>query len=259
MIQVIGRTFQVLELLSPNVGQTLDSLSQTTGLNKGTLCNILKTLTEIEYVEKHGPGSYRLSPKLLELTKPFSLDKAIEALGKRRTQIVAKETKESCVVCSLRENNVHIIAQTQYERNLIINAFAVYKDLSLYNSVCGRVLIAFLSKDKQKVIADSVGFPGTEWDNISSVDGFEKAAAGIVKDELIIMYNEEKEIASFAVPVFDNKQQICASIGVTAPIFRVRNTDVEEKIIKSLRLAALKMTKELIKENMSQNDFIKLI
>ena len=257
MIQVIGRTFQVLELLSPNVGQTLDSLSQATGLNKGTLCNILKTLVEIEYVEKHGPGSYCLSPKLLKLTTPFSLDKAIEALGKRRTQVVAKETKESCVVCSLRENEVYVVAQTQYERSLMINAFSVYKDLSLYNSVSGRALISFLSKKEQKIITDSVGFPGTEWNNISKVDDFKEATADIIKNELVIMYNEEKEIASFAVPVFDADKNICASIGVTAPIFRVRGG--EEIIIKSLRQAASKMTKELIKENMSKADFIQLV
>ncbi|MFA7185386.1 MAG: helix-turn-helix domain-containing protein [Victivallales bacterium] len=203
MIQVIKRAFKVLETLSPNTRITLDSLSKATQLNKGTLCNILKTLIEIGYVEKTGAGSYKLSPKLLELTTPFSKARIVEELSQRHTQVLAKETRESCVASTLRENQVHIIAQTQYERSLMINVYSVYKDLSLYGSVSGQVLVSHLSAKSQAALTESIGFPGKEWNNINNLEDLKRSSREIVDTRLCTSWNREKEILSLAVPILD--------------------------------------------------------
>ena len=52
MIQVIGRVFAILEELSLDGEVSLDSLAGITGLNKGTLCNILRTLIELGYIRR---------------------------------------------------------------------------------------------------------------------------------------------------------------------------------------------------------------
>ena len=53
MIQVIGRVFAILEELSLDGEVSLESLARITGLNKGTLCNILRTLIELEIGRAH--------------------------------------------------------------------------------------------------------------------------------------------------------------------------------------------------------------
>ena len=47
MIQVIERVFRLLEELSLDGEVSLDSLARISALNRGTLCNILRSLIEL--------------------------------------------------------------------------------------------------------------------------------------------------------------------------------------------------------------------
>ena len=61
MIQVIDRVFNILEHLRDSQVLSLSCLAKRMGLNKSTLCNILKTMTDLGYVENDGSGNYRIS------------------------------------------------------------------------------------------------------------------------------------------------------------------------------------------------------
>ena len=54
MIQVIDRVFNILEHLRDSQVLSLSCLAKHMGLNKSTLCNILKTMTDLGYIENDG-------------------------------------------------------------------------------------------------------------------------------------------------------------------------------------------------------------
>lgn len=256
MIQVIGRVFKVMECLGPETGVSLEELTSATALNKGTLCNILKSLVELGYIEKAGAGSYRLGVKVFKLAEPFSKEKILSSAGERFTKILAEKTKESGVLATVRENKVHIIAQAQFQRALMLNPYAVYDNLSMYHSVSGRILISYLAKEKRAKIVAVAGMPGLAWDNAKSMASMEKKCSAIRNEGIAIMSNQEKEIKSFAVSVFDSAGDICASLGLTVPLHRI-NDEYEKNIIDSLKKNSENLRKSLIKENLSQRDFMK--
>jgi len=231
MIQVIERTFSIMELLSPDRGVSLDRLTRSTGLNKGTLCNILKSLVELGYVQKDGNGKYIIRKKFYALAHPYSQDNRLVDLADYYVKTLAAETRESGVVAILsRDDKVRIIAQDQFIRSVMVNS-EVYKDLSLYSSVTGRILLSYQKEERLHNIIENEGYPLKEWDNINSWDSIQKYTKEIRESEMSIMENKEQEIKAFAVPILDADNNICASIGLTVPLARLD----EESVISVLR------------------------
>lgn len=247
MIQVIKRTFQILELLSPDKGVSLDRLTKSTGLNKGTLCNILKTLVGLGYVQKNGVGTYIISSKFYALAHPYSQDNRIIDLAEYYVKILASETKESGVVAILKNyEEVEIIAQNQFNRSIMVNT-DIYKNLSLYNSVTGRILSSYQSEENLHKIIEKNGYPIKEWNNISSWEELKAHTMKIRGNEISVMENKKLEIKAFAVPILDVENNICASLGLTVPLVRLN----EEEVITALRKNQKNMSDSIISFNKS--------
>jgi DNA-binding IclR family transcriptional regulator len=241
MIQVVERTFSVIKLLSLDNGVSLDALAKSTGINKGTLCNILKTLVELGYVEKSGTGSYLISKNFYALSYPQFRKDIIRDKAEICVKSISDSTKESCAAAKLTdEGEIEVISQAQFKRGVMVNV-EVYTKLSLYHSVTGRILLAYSDEKKLKRIVDIHGYPKEEWDNIDSWKKLQKAIEKIRKDEIAIMENKALEIKAFAVPVVSHKQGVCLSLGLTVPLMRMD----EKLVLKSLRENQSKLKTEI--------------
>lgn len=254
MIQVIERVFMILERMEPGNGVSLDALTQSTKLNKGTLCNILKTMVALGYLEKSGVGCYRISAKFVALAKPFLRNESIEELCGRFAVMLAERTQESAVVATLRKGKMHILAQAQHQRQVMIN-YSFYKDLSLYHSVSGRVLLAHMDAAALTRVAEAAGMPGEEWDGITTLKELRKSAASIREVGVSIMRNPAEEINAYAMPIIDSAGEICAAIGLTVPVFRMGEGN-EDILLDVLRDISRKMSDEIAARHLSTGDFM---
>ncbi|MBE6358503.1 MAG: hypothetical protein E7057_04560 [Lentisphaerae bacterium] len=236
MIQVISRVFTILEELSLDGEVSLDSLARITNLNKGTLCNILRSLIELGYVSRTRGSHYELTARFAELTAPEKRSAAeMEALN-RTVVSLADATEESGVLAALRGGRVAVVSQAQYQRALMVNAVEIYAALSLYHSVSGRILISHLPTAERAALCSRCGFPGEKWDDISTLEELEKACAKIRKDALSVMKNQSDGIIAFAVPVFLPDGKIM-SLGLTMPLMRC-TPDKRRKILSELQIHA---------------------
>ena len=240
--------------MEPGEGVSLNEITQATKLNKGTVCNILKTLVHVGYVEKTKAGHYRITRKILALSRPHTHEDAIKSFCEKFARKLAEETSESGVITSLRENNVCILAQAQHQRRVMIS-ISTYKDLSLFHSVSGRVLLSYLDPSELATICDSTGFPGDEWNGIRTMKSFLQATSAIRKDGLSIMENPDDEISAYAAPVFDSSGKICAAIGLSVPIFRLDEGN-KERIIQELCSNAQEMSKYIAAQRFRREDFM---
>ena len=219
MIQVIKRVFGILEELSLDGEVSLDSLARITGLNKGTLCNILRSLIELGYVVRTRGSHY-------SLTESFRLLAATEVCSAaeldRMHKIVvslADASGESGVLSVLRGDRVAVVTQAQYSRPLMINPMEIYAALSLYHSVSGRILVAHLAAEQRARLAGRIGFPRSEWDGIETLPELEKACRKIRRERLSVMKNTEQGIIAFAVPAARPSGGFM-SLGLTMPLVR---------------------------------------
>lgn len=254
MIQVLRRAFEVLEKLNPDEGVGLAALTRDTGVNKGTLCNILKTLVDLGYVSKNGNGRYKISRAFFRLAYPSFRDETIRRLSTRFARRLSDDTRESGVVATLVDDEVRIIAQARYERSLMVNA-AVYKNLSLYHSVSGRVLVSFLSDDERNRLLEMTGFPGADWDGIEDDERMRAAVAAVRESGMSVMPNADTEIKAFAVPILDADGAICASLGLTVPSFRLAN-GTEDEIVNALRSNARRFEDAVAADNLKRPNWL---
>ena len=208
-----------MEELSLDGEASLGTLAQVTELNKGTLCNILRSLTELGYVCKKDKNCYALSDKIRELYIEEKLAKDEQAMLEECVNKFAEATCESCVITRLRDNSrVSIVTQAVYNRSLMVNLGGVYASLSLFGSVSGRVLISFASAQVREIVCKKAGFPGDKWYGIANQEQLEKACAGIRRDGMSVMENPVLEIVSFGVPLYFSKEVL--SLAVVMPISR---------------------------------------
>ncbi len=244
MIQVINRVFAILEELSLDGEVSLDSLARITGLNKGTLCNILRSLIELGYVRRTRGSHYELTAHFAELATLEKRSAAEIELLNQTVASLANVTGESGVLAALRRGKVAVAAQAQYQRALMINTVAIYAALSLYHSVSGRILVSYLPAAERAALCAKQGFPGEQWDDISTLEELEKACAKIRKDGLSVMKNPREGIIAFAVPVFLRNGKTM-SLGLTMPLMRC-TPDKRRKILTELQDHADKLSTSVI-------------
>jgi len=242
MIQVIDRAFRIMEELSLDGEVSLESLARISKLNKGTLCNILRTLIELGYARRTREGHYQLTEKIRELSQGNNITGT--ELEKMRACVssLAEKTGESGVLSLLRHTKVAIAAQAQHQRSLMVNTSEVYAGLSLFGSVSGRILIAFMPPKERELLCRQTGYPGAEWDGADDAEKLEKLCAAVRSKRLSFMENPTTEIISFAVPVKWHDRTL--ALGLTMPLFRCPAA-VRRQITQALKEHAAALSAEL--------------
>lgn len=220
MIQVISKIFKIMEILNENGELSLGEIAQITKLNKGTLCNILRSISDCGYIERTQHGRYILSGKLSSFGNSAHLNEEECSILTKGIFDLAEQLGESTVAGMLSGCRIKIIAQAQPERELMINQGIIYRNLSLYHSVTGRILLAFSTSEKRRSCFNTCGAPAEKWDNIQDFETLEDACGKIRAAGISIMENRNSGIKSFAVPVLRRNGDIVAALGLTMPISR---------------------------------------
>ncbi len=256
MIQVIERAVKIMEELALDGEVPLESMVRLHGLNKGTLCNILRTLVDLNWVEKCGRGNYRLSDHFRELCNTPEWDKRGIEIMQRAATDLSVELRESTVISTLRRRRLVVVVQAQYQRELMINQVIFYGKLSLYSSVSGRVICACLPPAERKAIYAQCAPLDGELNGVDGFDGYEAELAKIRESGISIMTNHTLGIKSFAVPILDSSGAVCASFGLTMPLSRLPADD-GAGIVAALRRANHLLMRKLAVGGFFAGNFIR--
>ncbi len=255
MIKVLEKLFKALEVLRSDCDLPLVYIARRTNINKATLCNIFKTLTALGYVENDGHGNYRLSKNFMALGAPSPNKVLIEQLSMEFCTGLAGKTRESAVIATLVETKIDIIAQARYECALMVN-LSIYKNLSIWRSTTGRILLAHLDEDELRGLIGKVGYPGHLWDGAKDFETVLELLKPIRENRMAIMVNTKEYFTAFSVPFFDEAGLICGCVGFTVPRFRLKG-GAEEKIMQELRLCGEAITRQNIELNLTARDWRK--
>ena len=256
MIQVLERAAKIIDELALDGDVPLESMVRLHNLNKGTLCNILRTLIELKWVEKSGRGSYRLSEHFKELCNTPKWDKRGIELMQNTVMDLSRELRESVVVSTLHHHRLMVVVQAQYQRELMINQVIYYARLSLFTSVSGRVICAFLPPEERRAIYSLCDADPTEPNRPGSFEEFEAVLSEVRQTGASIMTNRHLGIKSFAVPVLDANGSVCASLGLTMPLSRLPE-DGGDGIMAELRRANKRLMRQLALGGFAAGDFLR--
>jgi len=257
MIQVIDRVAKIVGMLAAEDDLSLEKIAGANALNRGTVCNILRSLIEVGWVERSGCGTYRLTTCFRELGTTPEWDPKLIGYLEQKLRVLSDNLCESLVISTLRYSRIVVMAQAKFQHTLMINDERLYAKLSLYRSVSGEVLCAGLPAEVRRTLFRIN--PPTEHDLSDDGDlaGYERKLERIYADGSNISLNERLSIKSWAFPIYDDARSICASIGLSVPLARLPE-DGGARFCSEMQKTAGEISRWLHKENFSAAHLIRL-
>lgn len=250
MIQVLGRTFDILDFLAANQGEmvTLSQIEEACGIQKTTLSNILKTLEESGYVtHPQKRKGYRLGYKFYMMAGSQFVFKKLEEISSDEMRLLYDIFKETIVLACEHGGKRLVLKVVECTEG--ITARISHSD-DLYQSATGRVILANYPENKVRTIVSQIGLPSEHsWSDVRSQEDLYRELATIRKEGFSVT-SDHLDIIGIAVPILCGRDPV-ASLGVCLPKFRCTTSKIT-LIHNVLDECALSISKKI-----TETDFTK--
>jgi len=244
MIQVIHRALNILEYLAKHKHRacSLIEIAQNLGLNQPTCANILKTLTDKNYVEHLGrKKGYRLGPMVYQLTDNLSYNENLLQAASPIMEALTEKLNETCILGILRNRKRFIVYTVNCDQYLQVRSET---ERDLYETASGRVLLAFLPEKERISLINAIGLPRHEvWPSVKTLKKLEEELETIRTKELALTFSVN-HIVGLAVPIYKNNVVI-ASLSIFLPQSRYHVKGNEDLLLTELRTSAAAINKQL--------------
>jgi IclR family transcriptional regulator, pca regulon regulatory protein len=224
---------------------TLSQAARAVGLSRATARRILRTLTELGYVEQHG-REFSLSSAILQLGFAYL---ATQAWIERATPLMRELSErfhETCSVAILQGCEIVYVARIP-ARRIMSATISVGSRLPAFHSSMGRIQLGFLDNAelwrRLKSIRIEPSTPSTITDLQALFDRVRDDHAqgfSIVDEEL------ERGLRSIAVPIVDRNGQAVAGLSMSTHSTRTTRNEMREKFLPQLVALAAQISQSLV-------------
>lgn len=241
MIKVIGKTFDIISLLSKEGALPLREIAAGTGLNKTTVSNIIITLRNLGWLAQNDKGEYHISEAFIDLSRAYiSKDKFAEVLDEQVT-MAANQLGERVLCATLRHGARHILKQADGSQ-LVTISDKVTDQSNVYDSATGRILVSYMGEiEREKLFAETGSPTEQEWSGAQNTTA--KIFSAIRKKGYVT--KKRREVIAIAVPLFDQDGKVRSSLGTYLPSYRC-DAALQSKIIRHLKGTAEIITEKAI-------------
>lgn len=230
----VHKTFAILEhftIAKPAWGVT--ELAKEIGSNKSTVFRFLAQLHSIGIVDKDTETEkYRLGLKLFELGNRVQLRKALVEKTHPELAAVAMGITETVHIAVLNKHKVFYIDKIESPQGLKTSSH-IGSYNPAYCTALGKVLLAFSPMEKQsaalEAIFDGAGVTAYTKTTITDKSRLLKELAKVKKDKYALDREElEEGLICIAIPIFNQEQEVVASLSASGPASRFREDKVKD-------------------------------
>jgi IclR family pca regulon transcriptional regulator len=216
---------------------TLSEAAATVGLSRAAARRILRTLSDLGYVEQEG-RNFVLAPRVLELGFRYLstqswIDRALPIM-----KAVSETLEESCSASILQGTEIVYVARVP-TRRIMSATIAVGTRLPAFHTSMGRAQLGFFPEEEIWRRLRSVRIvpytPGTITDPSAIVERIledRQRGFSIVDEEL------ERGLRSIAVPLVTRSGRVVAAMNVSAHSHRTTRNEMRERFLPHLKDAA---------------------
>jgi len=246
----VHKTFAVLEYFTvqkPEWGVT--ELAKEIGTNKSTVFRFLAQMQAIGILDKDNQTErYRLGLKLFELGNRVQLRTAFVEKTHPQLVSVAKSITETVHIAVLKNHQVFYIDKVESPQGLKI-ASHIGSYLPAYGIALGKVLLAFLPEEEQNKSLDYIFNKNkTTAFTKNTINNKKQMQAELLKirKRQYAIDREEYEIGLIcvAIPIFNQKQQVVASLSASGPANRFKEAEVKN-YVATLKKGALAIQEKI--------------
>ena len=236
MIQVIERTFAVVEHIAAREAAPVKDLAEACGLAKGTLCNILRTLAGLGYAAKGKDGLWRLGPKWREVAWPQFQRDCLAKTVRQTVVELANATGEAAQAAILRGGERHVIAEARVQQGLTVDTLALPSS-GPFGTATGRTLLAYAPETEVEALHKACRTLDVDWPEAKRVRDFRKALSAIRESGMAQRISTSGEVVGLAAPVCGDSGEAAAVLGLYLPVLRFTATR-RKTVINELKTAA---------------------
>src|SRR6266404_1569271 len=221
--QPVRKTFQILSCFRSRAdGLTLADISNITSLNKSTAHRLLFHLEAEGFLQREN-GRYRIGQGLFQLgilaPQPLALVKAAHPVMAH----LAREIGETINLAILDRAEILILNSLESPHEFRMAA-KVGSRKPFYVTALGKAIAAFLARDKQEAILDSLAIP-FEHPTPNSIQDFMRLRDELsgVRDRGYSVDNEEavQGVRAVGAPIFEGSGGVVAAVSVSGPVSRI--------------------------------------
>lgn len=193
--------------------------------------------------EARGEEGYRLGRRIIELAASMSR-KPLRELALPHMEVIVRETGETVILCGLR-GHVGVCLEKVDGHHALRVSFELGETYPLHAAATGKAIFAFLEPRIQKEIIADVGLPRFTSTTITDRAKLQRELARIRRLGFAESDGEAIEgTRGIAVPIFSPSNRILASLGVSAPVHRVKG-ESRKRLMQLLIDAGRNITREL--------------
>lgn len=216
---------------------TIATIAARTALSRAAARRVLHTLVKLGYAAKDD-NQFSLMPKVLALGYSYLSSNSLAATAQPLLDGLRDILHESCSLGVREDNELVYIGRSETARIMSIGLRAGSR-LPLYCTSMGRILLAYRPIEEQRAYLQAASIERrtarTEIDRDLLLEIFRSARErgyAIVDQEL------EMGLISIAVPVFDRKGDVVASVNVGSQAARVSVDELVDRVLPELQNVA---------------------
>lgn len=244
------KVFGILQALSEEKNIGVTELSQKVMMSKSTVYRFLQTMKGLGYVNQEGESDrYSLSLKLFDLSNKALEHQSFLGIADAEMRKLREQTKETIHLAVREDSHIVYINKVSSEHYNLCMSSKIGSQASIHGTGLGKILLAWLDRDLQQDIINSIEFvqytPKTILTAKQFLEELEKVKVqGYAED------NEETELGlhCFSVPIYNRMGSIIAALSLSTSIFRC-NKENEKEFIDKLHIAAAQISKKMGFEN----------
>jgi len=247
-VQSVRKALDMLTMLAfddlERTGVPLTTVARRMGMPSNSAHNLLKTMAACGYVAQTEGGAYRLGPRSLALGRVNALlSAAVSSVVRSHMEALADDLGESVVFAALVDGRRVPLWQVEGRQAVRVDS-ASAETRGVFALPTGRVLAAFATPEDLDLLLERSGLPGADWDRILTRPRLEAALARIRARGYEAITPDDREFASFAVPVRNDRDQVIGSLGCYAPLFRC-GPERQSVIVETMLLTAKAILQEI--------------
>jgi IclR family KDG regulon transcriptional repressor len=244
VIKSIRNTLNILDCFtSENPEIRVTEISKKLGLSKSTVSRLLSTLEQGNFVAKVSTNQkYRLGPKILELASIFLSNTELRNIAIPYLRNLRNKTGEM-VSIFVMYGNQRVCLEKVDSPHEVRQTLSIGDRYPLHAGSSGKLLLAYLPKEKRKEIILKTGLPRFTSNTITNFKNLEKQLNKIREEGYAVSHQERASfVASVSAPIRNFKGEVIAALCVSGLEARFAN---EKEFIRLTRIVADRISKEL--------------
>jgi len=238
----VDKTFAILEYFTinnPTWGVT--DLAKIIGTSKSTAYRFLSDMEKRGVLQQDvESGKYSLGLKLFELGNRVQIQSAFVDITHPELLKVSKVITETVHIAVLRNNRVYYVDKVESPHGLTIST-TIGTSNAAYATSLGKVLLAFTYHNLDNLYSSNNFNHKLEPFTVNTITNPIKLIQELkeVRARTYSIDNQEFEMGLIcvAVPIFNNKNEIVASISAAGPSSRFKEEELES-YVKTLKIGA---------------------